>query len=105
MTWTQQRDLVNSLSGRAQGKRREASLISGQLTDCMKSYLGSVEALVWSFAAGSLWAVGRSPVAENGAARASVMSAINKCLLVWQLVHRQLKPAKPAAGTSSEDQG
>lgn len=104
MTWTQQRQLVNSLSGRAQDKRREARRVGGNLKGWVSGYLGNVETLVWLFAAGSFWAAGRSSTAAGSATRRSVMSAVNTSLLAWQLVHRQLNFARPIAGDPSEEQ-
>lgn len=103
MTWTQQRQLVKSLSDRAQNKRRKARHIRGNLKAWMTSYLGSVETVVWLFAAGSFWAAGRSSPVESGSARRSIMAVIHTSFLAWQLVHRQLEIALPAAGNPPED--
>jgi len=104
VTWTKQRRLVNSLSDRAQDKRREARRARETLHGWMNSYLGSAEALAWLFAIGAFAAAGRSTAAESSAARRLTMAAINTSLLAWQLVNRQLKFAQPAAGIPSEVQ-
>lgn len=103
MTWTQQRQLVNSLSSRAQEKRLEARHVGGNLKGCMASYLGSVETLVWLFAAGSFWAAGRSTAVASSGTRRSMIAAINTSLLAWQLVHRQIELAQPIAVSPSEE--
>ena len=103
MTWTQQRQLVKSLSDQAQHKKRDAARIQSNLNEWMKSYLGSVETLVWLFAAGSFWAAGRSSVAASGATGRSMVSVINTSLLAWQLANRQIELAPPIAGDTSEE--
>lgn len=104
MKWTQQRRLVDLLSDRAQDKRREARRIRANLHGWTTSYLGSVETLVWLFAAGSFWASGRSSAAESSTTRGSMIAAINTSFLAWQLIHRQLKFAQPTADHPSEEQ-
>ena len=104
MTWAQQRRLVNSLSDRADEKKREARRVRGSLRGWMSSHLGSIETLAWVFAMGSLWAVGRSPPGEVGATRRSLVSVVNTSLLAWQLVNRQLGLTQPAADPPSDGQ-
>jgi hypothetical protein len=91
MTWTQQRRLVNSLSGRAQEKKRETRRLRASLKVWTSSCLGSPEAIVWLFAAGAWWGAGRSGTREKGSKRRSTIAAINTSLLAWQLVNRELK--------------
>ena len=104
MTWAQQRQLVKSLSEGVQDKKAEARRVRGYLTGWMRSYLGSLEALAWVFAMGSLWAAGRSPPAEVGAKRRSLMSVVNTSLLAWQLVNRQMELVQSAADPPSDGQ-
>jgi hypothetical protein len=103
VTWTEQRRLVNLLSDRATGKRREAGRVGENLKAWMTSYIGSVETLVWLFAAGSFWGAGRSPVGKSSAARRSMIAAFNTSLLAWQLVHRQLELTRPKADIPPEE--
>ncbi len=104
MTWTQQRQLVNSLSGQAQDRRREARLFRGKLKGWMTNYLGSVETLAWLFATGTFWAAGRSSAGASGGTRRSIVSVVNTSLLAWQLVNRQFDLDGPIAGDSSAEQ-
>lgn len=104
MTWTQQRQRVDLLSDRAQAKRREARRVRSNLKGWMTSYLGSVETLAWLFAAGTFWAVGRSSAVESSATRRSIFAALNTSLLVWQLVNRRVKFARPVTGNRSQNQ-
>ena len=104
MTWTQQRQRVNSLSNRAQEKRREARRFRGNLKGWMSSYLGSVETLAWLFAAGSFWAAGRSSVVAGGIARRSVVTAVNTSVLAWHMLHRQLKFVQSVVGNPADEQ-
>jgi hypothetical protein len=104
MTWAQQRQLVKSLSDRAQDKRREARHVRDNLTVWMTSSLGSLETLAWVFAMGSFWAAGRSTAAANGGERRSLIAAVNTSLLAWQLVNRQVVLAHPAADRPSKAQ-
>lgn len=97
VTWSKQRRLVNALSGRALQKRREARQIRGRLGVMIRVRLGSVDALTWVFAMGSLWAARRSPAAEGGGKGRSMIAAINTSLFAWQLINRQLDIAKPEA--------
>jgi hypothetical protein len=104
VTWAQQRQLVRSLSDRAQDKRREARRVRSNLKGWTTNYLGSAETLVWLFAAGSFWAAGRSSTTESSAARRSMMAVINTSLLAWQLVHRQFELAQPTVNHPPEEQ-
>jgi hypothetical protein len=104
MTWTQQRQLVNSLSDRAQDKKRDARRLRGKLKGWMSSYFGRPETLAWTFAMGSFWAAAGSSAAKSGATGRSLIAAINTGLLAWQLVHRQVILAQPAANQPSEEQ-
>ena len=104
MTWAQQRQLVKSLSDGVQDKKAEARRVRGYLKGWMRRYPGSLEALAWVFATGSLWAVVRSPPAEVGAKRRSLISAVNTSLLAWQLANRQMELVQSAADQPSDGQ-
>jgi hypothetical protein len=104
MTWTQQRQLVKSLSGRVVEKKRDARRAHDDMKGWMSSYLGSLETLTWLFAVGSFLAAGRSSTAESGATRRALVAAINTSLFAWQLVNRQVVIARPSADQPSEGQ-
>jgi hypothetical protein len=91
VTWTQQRQLVDSLSGQALEQKHAVRRIRGNLKAWTTNYLASPETLAWIFASGCLWASGRSPTQESGSKGRSMVAVINSSWLVWQLANRQFK--------------
>ncbi len=104
MTWTQQKQFVDMLSARASEKKREARHARGNLKLWLRSSVGSLDTLAWTFAVGAWWAAGRSSVPETAARRRSMITAINSFWLAWELAHRRVTLAQPRADNPAAGQ-
>ena len=102
MTWAQQKQFVERLSALASEKRRQASHARRNLKLWLRSSLGSLDTLAWTFAVGAWWAAGRSSTPETGARRRSMIAAINAFWLTWELAHRRVKLAQSRADNPAE---
>jgi hypothetical protein len=104
MTWTQQKQFVDMLSARASEKKREARHARGKLKLWLRSSVGSIDTLAWTFAVGAWWAAGRTSTPGTAARRRSMIAAINTFWLTWELVHRQVKLVQPRADNPHQSQ-
>lgn len=102
MTWAQQKQFVERLSALASEKRRQARHARGNLKLWLRSSVGSLDTLAWTFAVGAWWAAGRSSTSETGTRRRSMIAAINAFWLTWELAHRRVKLAQSRADNRAE---